>query len=280
VPLAASPEISWTFAPGPIGLIALLAVLYGRRVIAVRRADGPRAAPLWRVACFAAGLLSLAAALISPIDVLGGQLFVMHMVQHLLLLDVAPILLLLGLTKILLRPVTRQVHRFEEAAGPLASPWFAVALYVGVMWLWHVPAFYDAAAAQDGIHVVEHVLFSSAGALYWWHLFSPVRRRLRFGGFAPVGYMAATKVAVGLLGIALTFAPTALYDFYIDQPDFWGIAPLEDQAAAGGLMAVEQSLIMGIALAALFVRALTESERDERRREALEDRARSTASIG
>ena len=65
------------------------------------------------------------------------------MVQHMLLLDLAPILGILALTKVLLRPVTRSVHDLERRAGPLAHPAFAVALYVGVIWAWHVPAAYD-----------------------------------------------------------------------------------------------------------------------------------------
>lgn len=261
-----APDAGWTLAPGPIALVALLTFLYVRRARVARP-------PAWRVACFAAGLLTILAALVSPLDSLGEQVFLMHMLQHVLLLDVAPILLLLGLTKVLLRPLTRRVQRLEDAAGPLASPWFAVVLYVATMWFWHVPALYDAANEHAAVHVLEHVTFASAGALYWWHLLSPVRRVLRFGGLQPVAYMAATKVFVGLLGIGLTFAPEALYDFYVDQPEVWGLSARDDQAAAGALMAVEQSVVMGIALAWLFIRALGESERADRRRERLEDQA-------
>ena len=96
---------------------------------------------------FVGGLLALVAALVSPIDRLGEQAFVMHMVQHILLLDVVPILLIVSLTKVILRPATRRLQRLERAAGPLAHPVVAVVLYVGVMWVWHVPALYDAALA-------------------------------------------------------------------------------------------------------------------------------------
>lgn len=269
VPLAV--DASWTFAPGPIAMIALAAFLYARRVPAARRAGGVRAAPGWRAASFAAGLVALAAALISPIDRLAEQVFGMHMVQHVLLLDIAPILLLLGTTKVLLRPVTRTMHRVEDAAGPLASPWFAVGAYVAAMWFWHVPALYDLALEHEVVHVLEHITMASTGLLYWWHLLSPIRRRLRFGGVQPVVYMVLTKVLVGLVGIVLTFAPDALYDFYIRQPEAWGLTPQEDQALAGAIMAVEQSVVMGIALAWLFVRMLNESEQEEQRKERFGD---------
>ncbi len=206
-------------------------------------------------------------ALCSPVDRLGEQLFLMHMIQHLLLLDLAPILVLLGLTKVLLRPVTRRLVRIERRAGPLAHPVFAVVLYVVTMIVWHVPAMYDAALEHPLLHVLEHVTFGIAGGLYWWHLLSPIRARRRLGGMGPVVYMLGTKVLVGLLGILLTFAPHAIYDFYERQPGYWSLSPGTDQAVGGLIMALEQSIVMGIALVFLFVRALGESEREEERAE-------------
>lgn len=267
--LAAAVDAGWTLAPGPIALVLILGGTYGYRFRAARRQTGSRGAPASRAVVFALGLLCLAGALISPLDRLGEQVFAMHMVQHVLLLDLAAALLILGTTKVILRPATRRLRDLERAAGPLAHPAFAVAFYVLVMYVWHIPALYDAALENAFVHVLEHVLFTSAGLLYWWHLLSPIRSR-EFRGLQPVVYMAATKVFVGLLGILLTFAPDALYAFYEDGPRYWGLSPEEDQAMAGAIMAVEQSIVMGVAIAYLFVRALGESEKDEERRERYE----------
>jgi cytochrome c oxidase assembly factor CtaG len=92
-------------------------------------------------------------------------------------------------------------------------------------------------------------------------------RRHRLGGLGPVAYMLSTKLAVGLLGIVLTFSPEALYDFYVDQPRHWGLSPLTDQSLGGALMALEQSLVMGTALVVLFIRQLGEAEREQQRAE-------------
>jgi len=119
------------------------------------------------------------------------------------------------------------------------------------------------------IHTLEHLSFAAAGLLYWWHLLSPIRSRLRLGGLGPVLYMASTKILVGFLGILLAFSPEVLYSFYEVGPNStrWGLSALDDQRVAGLIMALEQSIVMGIALAYLFVRMLVESEEEDQRAE-------------
>jgi cytochrome c oxidase assembly factor CtaG len=268
--MSTTPDASWTFDPSVALGVVVLAAGYVTLWRRARTPGEPHPPSAWRLAAFAAGLAGVIAALQSPVDRLGEQLMVMHMIQHLLLLDVVPILLILGLTKGLLRPVTRRVHALERRAGPLAHPVFAVILYAAAMWGWHVPAMYDAALRHPLVHALEHVCFGAAGTLYWWHLLSPIRSRLRLGGMGPVGYMVSTKLLVGLLGLALAFAPSAIYPFYKHHPDYWGLTPGEDQNMAGLAMALEQSIVMGVALVVLFVKMLEETERQAQREERFE----------
>jgi cytochrome c oxidase assembly factor CtaG len=268
-----SPDLSWTLSPGVLIGAAIVTGVYVRRWRAIRGGASPRRAaeaPVWRLCCFMASVLLALLALVSPIDALADQLFFAHMIQHMLLLDVVPVLAILGLTKVILRPVTRAVHDLERRAGPLAHPAFAVLLYVAVIWAWHVPAAYDEAVRHPLVHVLEHVSFVLAGSLYWWHLLSPIRARRRLDGMGPVIYMASTKLFVGALGMGLAFAPSALYPYYVHHARVWGISAIDDQSIAGLIMAVEQSLVMGVALVVLFMRALTESERAQERRERYE----------
>jgi cytochrome c oxidase assembly factor CtaG len=139
-----------------------------------------------------------------------------------------------------------------------------------VIYAWHVPAAYDLAVTHPLVHVLEHTSFVLAGGLYWWHLLSPIRARLRLDGLGPVVYMATTKLFVGALGMGLAFAPSALYPYYVHHARVWGISAIDDQGIAGLIMAIEQSLVMGVAIVVLFVRALTESERAQQRRERFE----------
>jgi len=264
---ATSVDASWTFAPVVLLSLLAYAAVYGARWRRVRARHGAREAPIGRAALFGLGLLLVFAALISPVDRLGEQLASGHMVQHLLLADLAPIALILALTKTILRPVTRRIHHLERRAGPFGHPAFGVVAYVGAMWLWHIPALYDAALESTAVHVLEHLSFAAAGFLYWWHLLSPIRSRLRLGGMGPVIYMASTKVLVGFLGILLAFSPDLLYDAYGTTGERWGLSPIDDQHVAGLSMALEQSIVMGIALAWLFARMLAESEAEEQRAE-------------
>ncbi|HEY3865927.1 MAG TPA: cytochrome c oxidase assembly protein [Solirubrobacteraceae bacterium] len=271
--LAASPNLSWTLSPGVLISGAVVAGAYVQRWRRVRSAPSPRRAgeaPVWRLCCFLAAVAIGLIALLSPIDALADELFFMHMVQHILLLDLVPILAILGFTKVILRPVTRAVRDLEQRAGALAHPAFAVVLYVVVIWVWHIPAAYDYAVTHPDVHVFEHVSFVLVGSLYWWHLLSPIRARLRLDGLGPVAYMASTKLFVGALGMGLAFAPSALYPYYVHHARVWGISAHDDQSIAGLIMAVEQSIVMGTALVLLFMRALSESEREQQRRERYE----------
>ena len=267
----AAADVSWTLAPGPILLVVVLGALYLPRWRRVRRIDGAAAAPIWRLLSYLFGLSCLAIALISPIDRLAEQSFTMHMVQHLLLLDLVPIGLIGGLTKVILRPLTRRLMALEKALGPLMHPAVAVVLYIATMSVWHVPAVYDAALESDTVHVLEHVAFLSVGLLYWWLLLSPIRSRFHTTVMGPLVYMLSTKLGVGILGIVLTFAPNSLYPYYEARDPIWGLTVEGDQALGGEIMTLEQMIVMGVALAILLFRALDQSERELQRQERLED---------
>jgi len=263
LPVATTDAVGWTFYPGPLLVLVPVTVAYVRRWYVVRAHPG-------RLALFLSGIACAVVALFSPIDALGEQHFTMHMVQHLLLLDFAPVLCLLGLTKQIFRPATKRVIQLEKSAPWLMSPLFGLVAYVGAMWLWHAPPLYDAAVRHSGVHVLEHVMFTFAGGLYWWHLISPVRDQRQLSGMGAVLYMVVTKVLVGVLGIVLTFAPDALYDVY--SQTLWGLTPREDQQMGGAIMALEQTIIMGVALAWLIIRAIDRSEREQQRIERYGDR--------
>ena len=252
--------------------LALLVVIYVHRFREVRREEGPRGATWMHALAFAGAMLALLGALVTPVDGLGEDyLFSAHMFQHVLLGDIAPLLLLLSLSRVILRPVTRRLMRVERALGPLASPWTAIAVWLGTMYLWHVPALYDAAIEHPLLHVLEHLSFFAAGIALWWPLVHPIPMRHALTGLQPLGYIAAAKGGLAALGLFLAWSSTAHYPFYEDAPRIWGLTAVEDQNVAGVIMMVEQSMTLVLVMVWVFIRMLARSEQEELRRERLEE---------
>jgi putative membrane protein len=266
--------VHWTLDPGPLAAMAVGAFVYIRRFRTARAEAGGRGAGPLQAGAFAAAMLVLLAALVSPIDRLGEDyLFSAHMVQHILLGDIAPLLLLLSLSRVIMRPATRRFSRLERRLGALASPPAFIALWLALIYFWHVPALYDAALEHTAVHALEHACFFTAGVAVWWPLIQPVPMRRRMTGLQPLMYIFAAKVGLAALGIYLAWSQSLAYDWYARVPRIWGLSAIEDQNVGGAVMLVEQSIVLVIVMVVLLVRMLDQSEEDERRRERLEDAA-------
>jgi len=268
------PHIHWTFDAGPLAAMAVGAVVYVRRFRTARAEAGGRGAGPVQALAFGGTAVALLAALVSPIDRLGEDyLFSAHMLQHVLLGDIAPLLLLLSLSRVIMRPATRRLTGLERRLGPLATPPAFIALWLAFVYLWHIPAMYDAARGHPATHALEHACFFTAGVAVWWPLIQPVPMRRRMTGMQPLLYIFAAKVGLAALGLYLTWSTSVAYDYYQHVPRIWGLSAIEDQNAGGALMLVEQSLVLVTVMVVLFVRMLAHSEEEERRRERLEDAA-------
>jgi cytochrome c oxidase assembly factor CtaG len=270
----AAAHYHWTFSPPILVPIAAYAWFYLRRFAEVRRTSGPRGAGARQLAAFFGAIIALLVALVSPLDALGEDyLFSAHMFQHLLLGDVAPLLMLLSLSRVIMRPLTRRLQSVERALGPLAHPACALLLWLGLIYFWHLPPLYDAALNHTGVHALEHVSFFTAGVLVWWPLIQPVPMRNRLTGMWTFGYIGAAKLGLASLGLYLTWTRTVAYTYYEHVPRIWGLSAIDDQNVGGAIMMVEQSVLLVTVLAVLFGRMLAQSEQDELRRERLEERA-------
>ena len=268
------PHVHWTLDVGPLLAMAFGAFVYVRRFRAARAEAGGRGAGRLQAAAFAASMLALLAALVSPIDALGEDyLFSAHMVQHILLGDIAPLLLLLSLSRVIMRPATRRLSRVERRLGAVASPPVFIAVWLVLIYTWHVPALYDAALRHPLVHAVEHICFFGGGVAVWWPLVQPVPMRRRLTGLQPVMYVFAAKVGLAALGIYLAWSTGLAYDYYAHVPRIWGLTAVQDQNAGGAIMLVEQSLVLVTVMTVLLIRMLEQSEEEERRRERLEDAA-------
>jgi putative membrane protein len=247
---------SWSFEPLQVVPTAIVALLYARRVRTLRRAGTP--VPRWRIWSFGTGLVLVLVALVSPVDAFGAEFFFFHMIQHILLGDLAPLAFVAGLNGPILRPVLSLpgVWRLRVLAHPLvALPLWALDLYA-----WHLPFLYEGALHHGAVHALEHFCFFSFGALMWASVLETLPAPEWFGTGAKLGYVAVVRVLETVLGNIFIWAGTVFYPFYEHPVHRWGITPLGDQQIAGAVMMIEGSIITIAALAWLFLRMAEESE--------------------
>jgi putative membrane protein len=241
--------------------IALLGLLYAARARQLRARGRP--VPGRKRALFALALGALVVAVCSPIDRLGEErLFSAHMVQHLLLADLAPLLIVLALSGPLLRPAL--ALPVARRGARLIRPAPAAALWIAVIGLWHVPALYDAALSDPVVHAVEHLCFFAAGLVLWAGLLEPVRLPGSAGYGSRLAALGVVWVAAGVLSNVLLWSEHPYYQPYADAPRTWGLSALADQRLGGGVMLLEMSLVMISVAVWLALRYLGAAEHRQR----------------
>ena len=236
--------------------LALLGLLYGGRARSLGHTPHP--VPGWRQGSFYAGLGLIAVALLSPIGSLSDELLSAHMVEHLLMGDLAALLIVLGLTGPLLAPVLR--IGFFDRLRVLANPLIALPLWAINLYVWHLPFLYQAALRHPGVHALEHAMFIACGVNMWMCLFGPLPMPRWFGNLAKLGYIVAVRLVGTVLGNVFLWSGTVFYPFYLHGDASHHISPLADQNVAGAIMMVEESILTLGLLCWLFLRAAREGE--------------------
>ncbi len=251
---------AWTFEPIQIAPILVLAALYARRAFTLKaRGQAP---PAWRLGSFALGIVLLLAAVASPVDHLGeeeSQAF--HMIQHILIGDLAPLALVAGLTGPILRPVLQYIHPLRRVFHPFA----ALVIWATLLFTWHIPFMYEAALHHTWVHALEHASFFTGGTLVWVPLLEAVPMPEWFGTGMKMGFIASVRVIESILGNVFVWANHPYYSTYAHadrRP--WGMTAVNDQRLAGSIMMVEGSIVTLLALAWFFMRLASEGELRQR----------------
>jgi putative membrane protein len=238
---------AWT-VPIPLTLVIILTTTLYLRGWRRLRFPSANFIPAWRAASFLAGLFLIWLAIGSPLALLDEQSLTIHMVQHLLLMTIAPALILMG------APVMPMLHglpqRFVQSMlGPFLR-WPFVRLIGRVLsqpavcWLaaatallgWHVPAVFDMALQSEGWHIVEHSSFLAAGFLFWWPVIQPWPSVPVWPRWAILLYLFSATLPCDILSAYLTFCERVVYPAYLNAQRLFGWSALEDQECAGALM--------------------------------------------
>jgi putative membrane protein len=199
--------------------------------------------------CFFIGWLALAAALVSPLDAMGTQLFSAHMVQHEMLMLIAAPLIVLGKPlavfawalparrrSAIARPL--QAQAWQKPWRALSAPLTAWSVHAVALWIWHAPLLFQASLRNESVHVVQHASFFISALVFWWAL---SRMRTSLGASL---YVLTTMIHTGALGALITFAPIVLYPVYHETAPAWGLSALEDQQLGGLVMWVPAGFVL------------------------------------
>jgi putative membrane protein len=265
---------AWGAPPGVLAGVGIALILFAQAFIRLRRRGRDDHAGWNRPALFVAGVAVATLALVSPLDAAGEEyLLSAHMLQHVLIGDLVPALLVVAvrgpltffmLPPWVLRPLAR-VAPLRSFLRYLLQPRVALAVWALVFASWHIPAAYDFTLENRLVHDLEHVTFVLAGLLVWSQLVDPARRReLTVGGRLT---LAAVLFAAGqVLAYVLIFAFSPLYGPYAAQDErLFGLSPLMDQRLAGLVMMSEQVLTLGLCAVFLVgVYGRQRAARDER----------------
>jgi putative membrane protein len=276
-PILSALLLSWDWRVEVVAVLTLAGSLFtwGWRRIRRRHSSSQNAlATGWRLAAYLGGLGILGLALMSPIDILGGQLFFMHMVQHLLLVMIVPPLLLLanplpffmwGLPTRARRRVGRLLSRrstLRRSIYALAAPglvWMAfVAFFLG----WHDPKAYNAALSNDLIHDLEHLTFFGSAMLFWWLIIGAGPRLRSLSRGVRIALLLVTVPVNMAAGVVIAFAGQPIYTYYATVPRLWGISVVQDQMIGGVIMWIPGSM-MFILAALILISRLVQAEAEK-----------------
>src|SRR4051812_5415133 len=244
---------SWPFDPWLVAAVTVSAAIYFRGWRVLCRRD-PRRWQANQLAAFLSGLAAIFLALASPIEPFAALFLQVHMVQHLLLMMVAPPLLWLGAPLFpFLRGLPHPIrtywavpllrsrslrHCFER----LTHPATALVLFTAASWFWHLPPIYETALRSGGWHYLQHVCFLATALLFWYPVVRPYPSRPHWSPWLLLPYLVFADVQNTILSALLTFSSQVLYPYYAQVPRLGGLSALDDQAAAGMIMWVPGSL--------------------------------------
>lgn len=253
--------LSWTFPLLVTVNLLFASAVYGTGVHRIwKKAGRGRVISFRQAGSFVAGLFVLVVALVSPIDALADELSAVHMIQHMLLMNVAAPLLVLGLPGMALLwtlplEARRKVGTWRRHVRPgralyylLWQPLLLWCLYAAVLWVWHLPGLYIAALHHELFHDFQHLTFLVVSCLFWRVLLDPVSR-MRLSRVATVLYLFFTSLHATVLGVFMALAPAVWYPTYEGRTIAWNLTALEDQQLAGLIMWMPACMVYAIVVA-------------------------------
>jgi putative membrane protein len=258
---------SWS---NPLGLdlaLCLTALVYARGWFRLR-STFPNLLSLWRLAAFFAGIIFVWIAIGSPLNAFDDVSLTVHMLQHLLLMSIAPPLVLLGapqlpllhglpqpLARFVVNPILRwsSMKRLGHLIADPAFGWLAATLaLIG----WHVPAVFELALRRNWLHELEHASFLAVGLVFWWPVIQPWPSVARWPRWSIPLYLFCATLPCDALSAFLVFCDRVVYSSYLSAPRLFAWSALEDQQIAAALMWVSVTVLLLVPAVVVTVQIL------------------------
>jgi putative membrane protein len=233
LPLGSIGDTFWAVLE--VGVPLALAAVYLKRAHTLGRERRP--VPGWRQLCFGLGMVVVGASLAGPIDDQADKLLWVHMIQHLMLADVASLLIVLGFTGPLLQPLLS--FRAGRPLRLLTHPVVAITAFTLNLYIWHIPFLYQAVLTDTPLHVLEHMLFLSTGIMLWMPLFGPLPKPAWFGKGAHVIYTVGIWAPSMIMANVFMWSDSIFYPDYTKTSEAVGITGIADQSTSGAILMAE-----------------------------------------
>jgi cytochrome c oxidase assembly factor CtaG len=204
------------------GILIFTSLVYLRGWLRIRR-HGHGNVQNWRAGSFLVGLLFIWIATASTLAALDHEMLTAHMIQHLLLMTLAPPLILFG---------TPQKLLTHGVLNPVLC-WFAAA---GALVVWHIPSVFMLGMRSEMWHGIEQASFLAAGLLFWWPVVEPSRNGTKWPEPLILLYLFLATLPCDILSGFLVFCDRVVYPVFFLSPHLFGMSALEDQQCAGALM--------------------------------------------
>ncbi len=268
--------LSWDWRIDIISVVLFFGALYTMGWLRLRSKQA-KLANGWRLASYYGGLLTLAIALMSGIDTFQTQLFFIHMIQHFLLVMIAPILLFLAnpmpfILWAIPSPERRQIGRLLTQNSRFRR-WLVAVTASGLVWLvysinlilWHDPSPYNSAITNEFLHDMEHLSFFLTGMALWWHIIDAAPKFHKRRTYAMrLGLIVATYFGNLVLGVAITMSPDLIYTHYKTVPRIWVESAHRDQTIGGLVMWLPGGMMYLLVFLLLIARMMINAEQKQR----------------
>lgn len=239
--------------------VALTLVIFFAGAVYLRSWIHSRFIPTWRAGAFCLGLLATWLAVASPVASWDSHMLTAHMIQHLLLMTIAPPLIWLGEP---LKALRSTWWPFRKRLGrKIGHPVFCWLAATVVLVAWHVPAMFQLGMRSSTGHCIEHASFFTTGLLFWWPVIQPWPSLEIWPRWSMLLYLFFATLPCDVLSGLLVFSDRVVYPMYLSMPPMGGLSPLEDQECAAALMWTCVTIVFLVAGAILSMQVLSPKSR-------------------